>query len=341
MASKRQLVSSSDSSDSDQESSRETNDSSESTEKQKLAEESHPDEEDSGSKDAGKRQRKSKEKSLPEADTASKDAPHHAEKQRSGEQCQPVNPESHSDAGKKTPLMINSSEHEKDSAATDSDASTPPKKSSSRASRKRPLESESAQRRSRSKRLKKESNEENAMKLFQRVWTEEDEIVILNGMIDYKDEMGEDPSSNMGEFHHYILESVSFVCTKIQLKEKIRRLKEKYLKKANKGEKTFSTPHEDQVFRLSKKIWGKQKVKKATEVGEKVDANIPIRKSLGVASLEAEILAVGLDVVEGPEKEALEKRWKSLRIAELKVFLVRNQIVADQAKLLLDYYKTC
>ncbi|GLT30401.1 hypothetical protein SLA2020_052020 [Shorea laevis] len=66
-----------------------------------------------------------------------------------------------------------------------------------------------------------------------------------------------------------------------------------------------------------------EKVKKATEVGEKVNVNIPIRKSLGVvASLEAEILAVGLDVAEGPEKEALEKGWKSLRIAELKAFLV-------------------
>ncbi|GLU04148.1 hypothetical protein SLE2022_213100 [Rubroshorea leprosula] len=329
MASKLQLVSSSDSSDSDQESSRETSDSSESTEKQKPAEERHPDEEDSGSKDAGNGKRKSEEKGV------SEDAPHHAVKQRSGEQCQQVNPESHSDAGKKTTLM-----NEKDSAATDSDASTPPKKSSLRASRKHPLKSESDQRRSRPKRVKKEFNEENAMKLFQRVWTEEDEIVILNGMIAYKDEMGEDPSSNMGEFYHYILESVSFVCTKIQLKEKIRRLKDKYLKKANKGEKTFSTPHEDQVFRLSKKIWGKQKVKKATEVREEVNVNIPIRKSLGVASLEAEILAVGLDVVGGPEKEALEKRWKSLRIAELKAFLVRNQIVADQAKLLLDYYKT-
>ncbi|GLU15914.1 hypothetical protein SLE2022_323670 [Rubroshorea leprosula] len=334
MASKRQLVSSSDSSDSDQESSRETSDSSESTEKQKPAEERHPDEEDSGSKDAGNGKRKSEEKSV------SEDAPHHAEKQRSVEQCHQVNPESHSDAGKKTPLMINSSEDEKDSAATDSDASTPLKKSSLRASRKHPLKSESDQRRSRPKRVKKEFNEENAMKLFQRLWTEEDEIVILNGMIGYKDEMGEDPSSDMGEFYHYILESISFVCTKIQLKEKIRRLKDKYLQKANKGEKAFSTPHEDQVFRLSKKIWGKQKVKKATEVHEEVNVNIPIRKSLGVANLEAKILAVGLDVVGGPEKEALEKRWKSLRIAELKAFLVRNQIVADQAKLLLDYYKT-
>ncbi|GLT34177.1 hypothetical protein SLA2020_087080 [Shorea laevis] len=240
-----------------------------------------------------------------------------------------MNPESHSNARKKTPLMINSSEHEKDSLATDSDASTPRKKSLSRASRKCPLESELDQRRYRSTWLKKESNEENAMKLFQLVWTKEHEIVIFNGMIDYKDEMGEEPSSDMGEFHHYILEFVSFVCKEILLKEKIRRLKDKYLKKANKGEKTFSTPHEDQVFHLSKKIWGKQKAKKATKVGEKVNVNIPIRRSLGVASLEAEILAVGLDVVEGPKKEALEKRWNSLRIAKLKVFLVQNQIVAD------------
>ncbi|GKV04469.1 hypothetical protein SLEP1_g16623 [Rubroshorea leprosula] len=160
------LVSSSDSSYSDQESSRETSDSYESTEKQKPAEERHPDEEDSGCKDAGKGKRKSEEKRVPEDDTASKDAPNHAEKQRSGEQCQLVNPKGHFDAGKKTPLMINSSKHKKSSAAIDSNAFIFLKKSSSQVSRKYHLESESDQRRSRSKWVRKESNEENVMKLF-------------------------------------------------------------------------------------------------------------------------------------------------------------------------------
>ncbi|XP_062006100.1 probable transcription factor At1g11510 [Rosa rugosa] len=75
-----------------------------------------------------------------------------------------------------------------------------------------------------------------------RVWEEEEEITLLKGLISHKS----------GNFNIEITKSLPNK-SKTQIKDKVRRLKEKCQKwKAGK----FASPHEKRLYNLSKKIWG-------------------------------------------------------------------------------------
>ncbi|KAJ0735509.1 putative transcription factor GeBP family [Helianthus annuus] len=97
-------------------------------------------------------------------------------------------------------------------------------------------------------------------KLFQRLWSEDDEIVVLEGMIGYKKEKGEDPIADMGAFHEYIKKSLHVDFSRSQLVDKVRRLKKKYVNNASREkdgkDRSFSKSHEQKAYELSKIIWG-------------------------------------------------------------------------------------
>ncbi|XP_052203468.1 probable transcription factor At4g00390 [Diospyros lotus] len=102
--------------------------------------------------------------------------------------------------------------------------------------------------------------DESKKQLFQRVWSEDDEIAILNGMIEYMTKKGADPVADQNAFHDFIKKSLHVDVSKTQLLDKIRRLKKKYKNNANKGkngqDRTFAKAHEQKSYELSKKIWG-------------------------------------------------------------------------------------
>ncbi|KAL3502350.1 hypothetical protein ACH5RR_036799 [Cinchona calisaya] len=104
-----------------------------------------------------------------------------------------------------------------------------------------------------------------------RVFTEEDEVTILKGMIDFGQSQNVSDLSalSINAFHEFLKGKLHFDFTKTQIYEKVRRLKEKYLKnlKTNKkkrarkseiseeGNNVSSKPHESEAFELSKRIW--------------------------------------------------------------------------------------
>ncbi|KAL5577870.1 hypothetical protein UlMin_019569 [Ulmus minor] len=130
------------------------------------------------------------------------------------------------------------------------------------------------------------------MKLFQRLFSEDDEIVILKGMLDYIAKKREDPSADMDVFLDFIKNSLHTDFTKNKLSNKIRRLRKKYLNNVRKGNNP-TKPHEHKGFELSKKIWGG----------------------------------------EGTSKE-------KLHIAELELFVKWSQLISEQAKLMLQVFKS-
>lgn len=93
-----------------------------------------------------------------------------------------------------------------------------------------------------------------------RLWSEEDEIAILKGLIEFQSNLGKDPSANQGEFHEFMKKSLHVDVSKNQLMDKVRRLKKKYknnLEKSTHGEDpVLSKAHEYKSFKLSKNIWG-------------------------------------------------------------------------------------
>lgn len=105
------------------------------------------------------------------------------------------------------------------------------------------------------------TDDDSKKQLFQRLWSEDDEIVVLKGMIDYKTEKnGENPVADMGAFHEFIKKSLHVDVSRAQLVDKVRRLKKKYVNNAsrekNGKDRSFSKSHEQKGYDLSKLIWG-------------------------------------------------------------------------------------
>ncbi|XP_016452114.2 putative transcription factor At3g04930 [Nicotiana tabacum] len=102
-------------------------------------------------------------------------------------------------------------------------------------------------------------------KLFQRLWTDEDEIELLQGFLDYTIQRGLNNSSTPQ--HHYdttafydqIKSKFQLDFNKNQLVEKLRRLKKKYrtvMSKMGSGKEfVFKSAHDHATFEISRKIW--------------------------------------------------------------------------------------
>lgn len=106
-----------------------------------------------------------------------------------------------------------------------------------------------------------DDNNNNKKASFQRVFTEDDEVAILQGLVDFTAKSGNDPTKHLSAFYQIVKKSVHFKVTLDQLRDKVRRLRLKFENKLKSGKTpTFSKPIEETMFELSKKIWGGGKV---------------------------------------------------------------------------------
>ncbi|XP_026403496.1 probable transcription factor At1g11510 [Papaver somniferum] len=103
---------------------------------------------------------------------------------------------------------------------------------------------------------------EESEKKSARVWTEEGEIVLLQGMVDYI-KKGKSPNTDSNGFYEFIKGSIDSDVSKEQLSSKIRHAKVRYRQNEAKemsGEVlTFSKSHFENCYELSKMIWGADK----------------------------------------------------------------------------------
>ena len=100
-------------------------------------------------------------------------------------------------------------------------------------------------------------------RLFQRLWTDEDEIVILEGFLDFVTRRGTTHNNyqhDTGSFYEQIKNKIQLDFNKNQLIEKIQRLKKKYRTvesrmKAMGQAFTLKSAHEEATYEISKQIW--------------------------------------------------------------------------------------
>ncbi|CAH9087440.1 unnamed protein product [Cuscuta europaea] len=102
-------------------------------------------------------------------------------------------------------------------------------------------------------------------KLFQRLWTDEDEIELLKGFLEYTAHRAATSSSShqhhdTAAFYNQIKSKLQLDFNKSQLVEKLRRLKKKYRTVASKMETggkeyVFKSTHDQVTFEISRKIW--------------------------------------------------------------------------------------
>ncbi|KAF5730749.1 mediator-associated protein 1-like isoform X2 [Tripterygium wilfordii] len=209
--------------------------------------------------------------------------------------------------------------------------------------------------------------------LFQRLFSEDDEIALLKGIIEFAAKKGKDPIFFIVEFHEFIKKSIHIDVTRAQLMDKIKRLKKKFVNnvgKAKKGkDRTFTNAHEQRTYDLSKNIWGRDEtsgdaqavddgnvksngrvVKDTKNVETEREGNarvksrggeaVRIDKSVSGAGLEGYVLNEGLDLLEGEKRVELEKKWRTLQDAELELFARRAELISEQAQLVLEAYKS-
>ncbi|KAF8045744.1 hypothetical protein N665_4486s0002 [Sinapis alba] len=102
---------------------------------------------------------------------------------------------------------------------------------------------------------------DDSRRLFQRLWTDEDEIELLRGFLDYvtthRGSSSHPPDT--APFYELIKSKLQLEFNKNQLVEKLRRLKKKYrnvMSKITSGKEVFfKSPHDQSTFEISRKIW--------------------------------------------------------------------------------------
>ncbi|XP_047942825.1 probable transcription factor At1g11510 [Salvia hispanica] len=185
---------------------------------------------------------------------------------------------------------------------------------------------------------------------FQRIWSEDDEIVILNGMINYLAKFKTDPTKDINMFHSFIKEDLQADCSRTQLIDKIRRMRNKFDKKIKNGKEiTFSKPHEQTVYDLSKTIWGNKEkpivvisgaVRRSANKKESEEV-VPKKRMRvnsnyrGAMTMEEKMLMNGEDLFESGQGLKGEKEWKKLRVEEVQNYLKHLELKVAQIKLVL------
>uniref|UniRef100_A0ACD5YXB5 Uncharacterized protein n=1 Tax=Avena sativa TaxID=4498 RepID=A0ACD5YXB5_AVESA len=99
--------------------------------------------------------------------------------------------------------------------------------------------------------------------LFQRLWTEEDEIVILRGFAEFTAARGTAFASHQYDtdpFYEDMRRRLQLDFSKSQLVEKLRRLKRKYRNcvsrlRGSGATFAFRSPHEQAIFEIARNIW--------------------------------------------------------------------------------------
>ncbi|XP_008807916.2 probable transcription factor At3g04930 [Phoenix dactylifera] len=99
-------------------------------------------------------------------------------------------------------------------------------------------------------------------RLFQKLWTDADEIAILQGFLEFTSQRGTTHANyqhDTGPFYDQIKNRLQVDFNKNQLVEKLRRLKKKYRNMVNRmgsgKEFVFKSPHDKATFEIARKIW--------------------------------------------------------------------------------------
>ncbi|KAH0943037.1 hypothetical protein HID58_002674 [Brassica napus] len=243
------------------------------------------------------------------------------------------------------------------SSATDSESDTKKDKSpppATKSGTKRPSEGTSKEANSKRAKIGEDSKKPAA---FQRLWTEDDEIAVLQGMIDFKKDTGNSPYDDTNAYYDYIKKSISF---------ELRSLKKKYM---GKEKPSFTKPHDQKSYRLCKSIWGPEgmvlesngkKTKKVGSVkqqelsfasspnGKTVDDGGDMYDWFEKSFLVRGIAGFGVDesyvkqrwrLVPVETKRKVEEKVKMLQAKEIEFVLQKTEILHEVTSLIAEASK--
>ncbi|ESQ47440.1 hypothetical protein EUTSA_v10028215mg, partial [Eutrema salsugineum] len=118
------------------------------------------------------------------------------------------------------------------------------------------------------KRSKTEKTEDKKQPSFERVFSEEDSVALLQGFLDFNSTSG-DPFKDKDRFYGFVKDRISANASRNQVTDKVRKLKDRFLKTVKNsiengkgGEDTIVYPKDvdQRSFDLWRKIWGREGV---------------------------------------------------------------------------------
>ncbi|XP_014505549.1 probable transcription factor At1g11510 [Vigna radiata var. radiata] len=205
--------------------------------------------------------------------------------------------------------------------------------------------------------------------LFQRIWSEEDELSLLKGILEFILKTGQEPLYHwdVNAFPNFIKKSLHVEFSRHQLRAKIQRIKKKfetYEEKKKKGlaRPWLMSPHDRALFALYKKIWvewpdglrGKPEplVTKTQKKESEAKAEVPSQPELlapesGDVSLlysniscfkelDEDEMKRGLTLIGESKRKELERRWKVLQYSEMELLANRTLLMGEQIKLVSE-----
>ncbi|KFK24186.1 hypothetical protein AALP_AAs68745U000600 [Arabis alpina] len=153
--------------------------------------------------------------------------------------------------------------------------------------------------------------------LYQKVWKDEEELLVLHGMIKFKNDKGKIPTKkDMEGFYCSIEESISNEVRSLrQLSEKISRMKYKYLCIG----KSFTSAHDLKCLELAKVIWGPDAlVKKSRKSEMSKKKRKKMEEDDKEEVFEKSLLIRALSNLKIETEESLIRRWRMVDVEKRK-----------------------
>ncbi|KAK6785003.1 hypothetical protein RDI58_018458 [Solanum bulbocastanum] len=112
------------------------------------------------------------------------------------------------------------------------------------------------------------------------LWSDDDQLSLIKGIAEYKAVKGMEPSADMSAFYEFIRGKLQVEVSKRQLRDKVRRLKKKYLTNVKDGEEpVFMKGQDFLVFEHSKRIWGDPGTSNGVSTNGTAKITVEVKKS--------------------------------------------------------------
>ncbi|KAE9593938.1 putative transcription factor GeBP family [Lupinus albus] len=152
-----------------------------------------------------------------------------------------------------------------------------------------------------------------------------------------------------------------------QLKDKIRKLRQKFEKKSESP--SFTDPHDSEIFELSKKIWGNAEagylngaLKKTVSDENKERENVKVvdlekdaeiendeeenettsylMKVFQLYGLDKDVIKKGIKLLGDSKRMELKKLWKEVQSAESELHVRRVELVAKHSRFIFEAFQS-
>lgn len=178
-------------------------------------------------------------------------------------------------------------------------------------------------------------------KAFVKIWSDSDEIAVLQGAIKFREEEHILPNADLNRFHSYVSGSLQGDFNRTQIREKLRALKTKYINNAKNNRKSMWKHHDRVLFDLSNIIWNEPVARKTEGIGCDISTTSVRSKVIEFFKLNLgpDLVIKNAHLVSSEMSEDLEKKWLQVAKGELELLISKYDLVNEEARAHIEAMK--